>query len=561
MFEKLLANLPYNPSLVHQLGFYAKRMRREESIRRTGLVFLVLAFLVQFFAVLNPPQPTVADSVNDLINNGISSASNPAAYAATFCKDNTRHYKDILVYYGITCAEVANAGTVTIKSTDYDNQLYSMGWKDIKSTFNGKKTYQQSVTIPNAGTLYWRKLSVWDTIPFSTYKALKIPATAKHGTFWILYNCGNLVHIKVPSPYVPPAPVTPPPPPPPPVSLACSNLVMNYEDNQTVQFGSAVIVRGQAASANVQTGQTADMRYDYVDTATNKVLSSQTSLKVPFVGSTADDTQTHTFTASKSGTFAIKLIVSSGNIQLAAGSGAGNCIKHFSVAQPCIYNSALSADSPECKPCDTAVSSQDTLACLVLHKSANDTTAGWTVDNDEVKTANPGDSITYTLTTKNDGKAAIKQYTVQEDMSDVLDYTAKDANGNYVIDLHGGTMDSNGLVSWPTIDYAPGATVTHQITIQVANPIPATPVSASDASRFDLLLTNTYNNTINIKVPAPVTKQIETSVAALPNTGPGSSLVLIGAIVIVAGYFFARARLLADESMIAVRQTSNHGGM
>ena len=558
MFEKLLSNLPYNPSLVNQLSFYAKRMRREESIRRTGVIFLVLAFAVQFFAVLSPPQPTVADSVNDLINNGIS-GTNAAGEAAGFCKNNTRHYKDILTYYGISCSEVAGAGTVTIKSTDYDNQLYSMGWKNIGTTYNGKKTYQQSVNIPNAGTLYWRKLSVWDTIPFSTYKALKVPATSKHGVFWILYNCGNLVHVKIPSPYVPPAPTTPPPPPP--VVLTCTNLAMNYDDNQTVQFGSAVIVRGQAAGSNLPAGQKVDMYYNYLNSATNKVVASDKSLGVPFAGTTANDSLTHTFTANSAGNFTITLTVKYNTSKVAAGSATGNCVKHITVAQPCIYNSVLPADSPECKPCDKAVSSQDTLACMQLHKSASDTTAGWTVDNDEVKTANPGDSVTYTLSTTNAGKATVKQFTVQEDMSDVLDYTAKDNNGNYSINLYGGAMDNTGLVVWPAQDYAPGATITHQITIKVADPIPATPVSTSDTTRFDLTLTNTYNNTINIKVPAPVTKQIETTVAALPNTGPGSSLIAVGAIVILAGYFFARARLLADESMIAVRQQANNGGM
>ena len=75
MFEKLLAAVPYNPSMVHQLSFYSKRMREESSVRRAGLILLVLAFLIQFFAVISPPQPTVADSTNDLINGGVSSAA------------------------------------------------------------------------------------------------------------------------------------------------------------------------------------------------------------------------------------------------------------------------------------------------------------------------------------------------------------------------------------------------------------------------------------------------------------------------------------------------------
>jgi len=73
MFEKIISNLPYNPSLIKDLGFYAHRIRKEESLRRLGLLFIVLAFFVQFYAVISPPKPTLADSTNDMISGGFSS--------------------------------------------------------------------------------------------------------------------------------------------------------------------------------------------------------------------------------------------------------------------------------------------------------------------------------------------------------------------------------------------------------------------------------------------------------------------------------------------------------
>src|ERR1700729_1336164 len=114
MFEKLVSLLPYNPSLGQQLSFYSHRMREEASVRRTGTIFLLLAFLIQFFAVISPPQATVADSTNDLIDGGFSSQSQ----AVSACKSNTKNYGDILSNYGITCAEVSSATSLTIKSTD-----------------------------------------------------------------------------------------------------------------------------------------------------------------------------------------------------------------------------------------------------------------------------------------------------------------------------------------------------------------------------------------------------------------------------------------------------------
>ena len=123
MFNRLLANLPFNPSLVAQISFYGQRMRREASIRRLGFLFVALAFAVQFFAVVSPPQASLAASNNDLVNGGFSTP----AEAADDCNSNVADFGTILANYGITCAKVASAPTITIHSTDFNRQLFSMG--------------------------------------------------------------------------------------------------------------------------------------------------------------------------------------------------------------------------------------------------------------------------------------------------------------------------------------------------------------------------------------------------------------------------------------------------
>jgi uncharacterized repeat protein (TIGR01451 family) len=333
---------------------------------------------------------------------------------------------------------------------------------------------------------------------------------------------------------------------------------MNYADNQVVAFNSSIIVRGQASGTNLKAGQKVDLIYEYVN-STGKVVATAESLGVPFSGTTANDSQTHTLAATVAGTFTIRLTVKYDAGKVATGSATGNCLKHITVQQPCQFNSSLPADSPQCKPCDKAVSSENSLACIELHKSANDTTLGWTVENDEIKTAGPGDTITYTLTAKNAGKAAVKQFNFQEDLSDVLDYVARDAANKPYLKLDGGSLTSTGLVTWPAQDIPAGGSVTHQITITVANPIPATPVSVSDSSHFDLLMTNTFGNTINIALPSPPAKTVETVATTLPNTGPGSSMVIAGSIFLIAGYFYSRSRLLATETDIELQETSAGG--
>ena len=163
-------------------------------------------------------------------------------------------------------------------------------------------------------------------------------------------------------------------------------------------------------------------------------------------------------------------------------------------------------------------------------------------------TSQPGDVILYTLNAQNNGKATVKQFTFQENLSDVLVY----AN---ITDLHGGSIDSNNLVTWPAVDIAPGATASEQVTVSVKNPVPQTPADPGDPNEFDLIMTNVYGNTINIHVPGSPAKTIETTAATLPNTGPGSGLFIAAIVVMVGGYFYGRARLLAKESTLAIRQT------
>ncbi|HXR50208.1 MAG TPA: hypothetical protein VN778_04245, partial [Verrucomicrobiae bacterium] len=230
MFEKLLSQLPYNPGLSHQLAFYARRMREEATIRRTGLVFIALAFMVQFIAVLSPPQSTTAASNNDLINGGFSSA----AEAARYCQNNTAGYGTILGNYGITCTEVANSPVVTVHSTDSNRKLYSMG--RLPYGLAG----ETPVTI-GGKTYYFRYLWSWDTHGASTYSALRIIARATGKTYYLLYTCGNLVSVGLPQAYSPPgATFTPVIPSVPRLSLTKTTIAGYPAAGSTVAPGTTL---------------------------------------------------------------------------------------------------------------------------------------------------------------------------------------------------------------------------------------------------------------------------------------------------------------------------------
>lgn len=410
MLEKLLSLLPYNPSIAHQLGFYAHRMREEATIRRTGMVFIILAFLVQFMAVASPPKSSATASPNDLIYGGISSVSD----AVSTCTSNTKGYKVILDFYGITCKDVSASSVVTITSTQYGkgkDSFWSMG----------RKAYaipgETNVTIPDSNCVndqcHWRYLWGWDTGSHSTYQALRLKSALTGKTYYILFDCGNLVSVGLPPPYV-----TKPKPKPKP------------------------------------------------------------------------------------------------------------------------------------KPCKDSINQQDTLDCVIGSKSVKNITQN-KADADGTL-AQPGDILVYTLSGQNISNVTAKKYQFQDDFSDVFVYST-------LVDAHGGKVDNTGLITWPVKNIGAKTTATVQVTVKVDNPIPATPADPGDRGLYDLKMTNTFGNTVNVSVPPPLTKVIETTATTLPNTGPGTGLMIAGSISLVAGYLFARSRLLSKEAGIAAKSNFVNG--
>jgi len=90
MFRKIVSSLPFSPALVGQLGFYVRELRKEQLMRRLGLVFIVLTAIVQAFAMLEPPQALSARSVDA----GTSNASSPSIIRAKSARNLTQGLAD-----------------------------------------------------------------------------------------------------------------------------------------------------------------------------------------------------------------------------------------------------------------------------------------------------------------------------------------------------------------------------------------------------------------------------------------------------------------------------------
>jgi uncharacterized repeat protein (TIGR01451 family) len=468
MFEKFLSLVPYNPGMLHQLAFYGRRMREEASIRRLGMGFIVLAFIVQSVAVIHPPASAAVCKPNSMIECGFNSISE----ARQACISDKQGYMQFLHYYGISCSAF---DTATEKTIHTNGQNYFSVGRDLSPTRDHPVS-----NIPENGTVYWRDLSVWGgqscTDGSGGHDCWKTMSLKDQDgkTFYIIFDCGNLVSVGIPP------------------------------KNQLVTESAT----------------------PFTPSTTPAPIPAPTPVAVP--GPTpAAPTPTPPAPCPY-------------NSQIPASSPM--CFK------PCPYNGSIPDTDTACKPCDKSSSQTDSAACVSVRKTATNLTQNIIDANNT--TANAGDVITYTLYAQNTGKAVIQDFVFQENLSDVLDYAD-------LADAHGGTLvASDGVIAWPARNLAPNETASVQVSVKVKNPIPQTPAAANDPSGFDMIMTNVYGNAINIKLPPSPAKQVETVAATLPNTGPGTTLFVGAAIVILAGYFYSRANLLARESDIAVKESA-----
>ena len=204
MFKKIVSNLSFSPALVGQLGFYAKRLKKEETTRRLGLVFVALALVVQSLVVFQPPESANAASPNDLVPGGLGRGSNLSINHFLAPYDaNAKNLKDIMNYMGITREEIVAAQygsfiTGTVKRSWGHNAIHP----------NSSSEYPTTITDPTGvtpiTTVYSRPLSLTNGPNARIYAF--IGHSSKVGWFAIMQACGNLVTDIIPPPITPPPP-------------------------------------------------------------------------------------------------------------------------------------------------------------------------------------------------------------------------------------------------------------------------------------------------------------------------------------------------------------------
>lgn len=151
MFRKLVSNLPFSPALLHDVGFYAKRLRKEELTRRLTVLFVALALIMQSLAVFSPPESANASSEQDIIRGGVTSIDD---FLLRYDHDED-DLKDILTTIGITRGEIAasKSGSVT---TAHDTYVLTRYGQFGASADEASLSYQKSTG--GVGTRYFSPL-------------------------------------------------------------------------------------------------------------------------------------------------------------------------------------------------------------------------------------------------------------------------------------------------------------------------------------------------------------------------------------------------------------------
>lgn len=547
MFRKLVSNLPFSPALVGQIGFYARRLRKEEATRRIGLFMTVLALVVQSLTVFVPSTSANASNTSDLITGGANSIS-----AVLAAYDNpSSDFKKIMDYAGVTRAEIAAMKSGTINSKEYgtgSGAWLTWGRTSRFSSAQGEVRHDVSGSIVYSKPLWRYDTTDW-TIPHgSQYDAFR-GTSAKMGNFAIVKGCGNLVTRKIP-----PVPVR---------ITVCrpgTGVISIFESEKKPTDlpanSDACKPKVPAAACTEIAEPTKIDRTHYSFKATASADNGATISSYTFVVHKNDITgevvATKTITTGEKS-------AESGSIELKAAGKyyvvvivktslgdkkSRDCETTVTVVPPekCAVNPDLNANDPDCKVCagnsKLWYKSPECREVIVLSKLATNITQNG-VDATRVN-AGASDRIEYKLTASNPGKVPATASFV-ENLDDVLEYATIQDNG-------GGTYDTvNKTLSWASVTLKPGETQTRTFIIAMPSTIPTTARGSSEPGSYDCIMNNTFGNNIQINVKCEAPKIVEQTVKQLPSTGPGENMLFAGTLLAVVTFFWARSRQLGTE--------------
>ena len=597
MFKRLVSGLPFSPALVGQLGFYAKRLKKEEASRRLGLIFTAMALIVQSFAVFAPPSPANAASTSAFIDGGVNNVSDILKVYDNPAKD----FKKIMTYAGITRSEIVALKDSSINSKQYgtgSTAWLTWGRTSRFSAAEGEVRHDIDGTIVYSKPLWLYDSTSW-TIPHGSKYSAFVGSSAKMGAFAIIKDCGNLVTRKIPVPQ--PVYVTVCRPGVGVITILESNrrsTDLPADDPACKPTRITVCRPGVGVITILSTEKRAtDLPADdpackpKIPTATCVALSEPTRIERTRFSFDASAATTNGATISKY-TFVVKKNNAQGAVVLSKDvastatalnnvvldikdSGdyyvevvvtasvrvttSAKCTQTLTVVPPekCPVKPDIPITSKECQPCpgNDKLWYKDADCAEKVGSSKEATNLSQNGQLATKVTANASDRIQFVLNMYNIGKVtATLDFT--ENMSDVLEYSNLYDNGGAAL------VTKNGVkyLNWGKVTIKPGEKVSRSFTVKVNDTIPLTARGTAEPGSYDCIMTNTFGNTINIRMNCPAPKIVEKVVEQLPNTGPTENILFSGIVSAIVIFFYARSRQLGAEVRL-IRKDFNAGSL
>lgn len=548
MFKKIVSRLPFSPSLISELGKYAKKLQNEESSRKVGLILTAFALVAQSWIVLIPTESANASHPSDIINGGVHSKS---ALIASW-DNNTQGFRELAEYAGISREDLSNSreGEVTSRSSGRDSGWLSWG----RISRGGSRSEETNIKIGNQ-SVYVHALSYFDTGSNLNGNGSHYPAfvgtTSNGKQFHILKGCANIGLKEMPkkeekiqvcklststvvaikesnfdeSKYSKNIKDCEPKP-----TASCSNLTVDRLERTRFKF---------SATANTDNGATISEYIYVIKDETGKQIDTKTV-------KTSSTTSSIEYDASADGKYTVQVTINSSIGKLTADDcGAGFTVEPI---KRCAINSNLPIDDPDCQPCPGDptiwVKDEDCAAQVVRTKDAKNLT----INSDASKqSANPSDRIEYTLTANNVGSAPTT-LDLSDNLIDVLEYSS-------LYDRGGGELNEvTKVLTWANITLNPGEQRTISYVVQIDNNVSAMPQGQSNPMSYDCRMTNTFGETIHVQVNCPEIKVVEQVVSELPKTGPTENFIFAGVIASIVVYFYLRAKQLNKEVRLIRRE-------
>lgn len=542
--NKYISKLSFNPGAIDQVSFYLRRLHQEQSIRRLGLFFIILSFLVQIVATSIPARQSLAASPNDVISGGVSNIDElRAKYHAK------GDVKALYNRFGIDARHLTNANA-NYTSFNFQDQG-SKGTRTV-GRINFASTNDHNLGQFGGSTFYSRSASEWQGSTPAYFFGKHQGTDGRYWYVWVLKDCGNIAY----------RPAEGPQPPTPP-TVTCTSLTADRRTgvkSLSVRFTGAY----SANQSNVVNGLT----FNFGDG--QSIRHNGPVIDHTYTNNTGAPI-TYTATLTVNSTVGDK---TSPACQTTITVTPDKCTTNPNLPEcnPCPYNPALSKNDPKCvEMCpnnpsipktdprcmcpDNPKLTADDPNCTTPGRQKKATNITQKLDSNQTLTskARASDVIEYTLITTNTNVVEKKNFLVEDYVGDILDYADLDTAK---LEQSGGKFNATTkVIYWENQKIPAKGELVKSFQVKMKDAIPVTHAPSASSTSYDCKIQNGYGNEIALNVDCPALKQIE----QLPNTGPGESIFFAFAVTTVSGYFFARSRLFTKELNI-IKQDFTYGG-